>query len=143
LCSQNFMANAIEAQIDAVNDDGSLTASGKVLEGLDYLFTCMFTIELGLNLFCHWLHEFFTSGWNVLDLVVVSLSLVALGPVPIPISIVRMIRVFRVIRVFGRFETLNHIVRALTTAITPVLNAFSILLIFVFMCKSNLNHRRR
>ena len=102
---------------------------------MDYLFTSMFTIELGLNLFCHWLQEFFTSGWNVLDLVVVSLSLVALGPVPIPISIVRMIRVFRVIRLFGRFETLNHIVRALTTAIVPVLNAFSILLIFVFMCK--------
>ena len=96
----------------------------------------MFTIELGLNLFCNWFREFFSIGWNVLDLVVVILSLVALGPIPIPISIVRMIRVFRVIRVFGRFETLNHIVRALTTAIQPVLNAFSILLIFVFMCKS-------
>ncbi len=134
---QNFLANAVEAQIEVSNEDGSLTPNGKVLEGLDYLFTSMFAIELGLNLFCHWFHDFFTSGWNVLDLVVVSLSLVALGPVPIPISIVRMIRVFRVIRVFGRFETLNHIVRALTTAINPVLNAFSILLIFVFMCESS------
>ena len=129
------MANAIEAQIDVVNQDGSLTSSGKALEALDYLFTCMFTFELGLNLFCHWLREFFNSGWNVLDLVVVILSLVALGPIPIPVSIIRMIRVFRVMRVFGRFETLNHIIRALTTAINPVLNAFSILLIFVFMCK--------
>ena len=133
---QNFLANAIEAQINTENIDGSLTYEGKILQILDYIFTSLFTIELGLNLFCNWFREFFSVGWNVLDLVVVILSLVALGPIPIPISIVRMIRVFRVIRVFGRFETLNHIVRALTTAIQPVLNAFSILLIFVFMCKS-------
>ena len=133
---QNFLANAIEAQINTENIDGSLTYEGKILKILDYTFTSMFTFELGLSLFCYWFREFFSIGWNVLDLVVVILSLVALGPIPIPISIVRMIRVFRVIRVFGRFETLNHIVRALTTAIQPVLNAFSILLIFVFMCKS-------
>ena len=62
----------------------------------------MFLLELLLNLYCNWFWEFFESGWNLLDLVVVTLSLVALGPIPIPISVVRMIRVFRVIRVFGR-----------------------------------------
>jgi hypothetical protein len=135
LLRQNFLANAVEAQIEVENADGSLTSNGRFLQGMDFLFTSMFAVELVLNLYCHWLRPFFCSGWNVLDLIVVALSLIALGPIPIPISVVRMIRVFRVVRLFGRFESLTHIVRALTSAITPVLNAFSILLIFIFMCE--------
>jgi hypothetical protein len=118
-----------------MNPDGSQNDNGKMLEYLDYFFTGMFTIELCMNLYCNWLRDFFASGWNILDLIVVCLSLIALGPMPIPVSIIRMSRVFRVIRLFGRFESLSHIVLALTKAIQPVLNAFSILLIFVFLCE--------
>jgi hypothetical protein len=32
---------------------------------LDYFFTGLFTIELLINLFAHWLVPFFCSGWNL------------------------------------------------------------------------------
>ena len=38
------------------------------------------------------------------DLFVVSMSLVALGPIDLPISILRLMRAFRIIRMFGRIK---------------------------------------
>jgi hypothetical protein len=70
------------------------------------------------------------------DLFVVSLSLVALGPIDIPVSILRLMRAFRIIRMFGRIKTLRNIVGALTASILPVLNAFVILLVFASICGS-------
>ena len=68
------------------------------------------------------------------DLFVVTMSLVALGPIDLPISILRLMRAFRIIRLFGRIKTLRNIVTALTTSILPVLNAFVILLVIASIC---------
>ena len=40
----------------------------------------------------------------------------------------------QVIRLFGRMQSLKNIVAALTTAIAPVFNAFTILLIVAAIC---------
>jgi hypothetical protein len=68
------------------------------------------------------------------DLFVVSMSLVALGPIDMPVSILRLMRAFRIIRMFGRIKTLRNIVTALTASILPVLNAFVILLVVASIC---------
>jgi hypothetical protein len=39
-----------------------------------------------------------TYRWNVLDFVVVTMSLVALGPINAPVSIIRVTRAFRAVR---------------------------------------------
>ena len=70
------------------------------------------------------------------DFFVVVMSLIALGPIDMPISILRLMRAFRIIRMFGRINTLRNIVTALTASITPVLNAFVILLVFASICES-------
>ena len=70
------------------------------------------------------------------DLFVVSMSLVALGPIDMPVSILRLMRAFRIIRMFGRIKTLRNIVTALTASILPVLNAFVILLVVASICGS-------
>ena len=67
------------------------------------------------------------------DLVVVFVSLLAVGVNEIPgISVLRLLRVFRVIRLFGRLKSLKKIINALAKSIIPVLNSFVIL--FLITC---------
>ena len=80
--------------------------------------------------------SFVGDGWNIFDICVVSLSLVALGPIPMPINVVRSVRAFRVLRFFGRVGALRDIISALTAAVLPVLNAFLVLFIVAAICKS-------
>ena len=87
-----------------------------------------------MNLFAHWLRPFLGSGWSLLDAAVVLLSLVALGPVSIPVTVVRLLRVFRVVRLFGRLRALRKMVSALSASVVPMANAFFILFIIASIC---------
>ena len=113
---------------------GNITPVGRRLELLDTLFTAVFAAELAVNMYAHWLREFVSDGWNAFDCAVVALSLIALGPVRMPINVLRSLRAFRVVRLFGRLGSLRDIVASLTAAITPVLNAFLIMFIVGSIC---------
>ncbi len=125
-----------EAQLvhSLVNDDGSPTAIGDVLNNLNLFFTAAFTAELLLNLAVHWWMPFFSSGWNLLDMVVVALSLAALGPIDLPMTVLRMMRVFRVIRLFGRMRELKKMIIACMSSLIPMMNAFLIMVIIASIC---------
>ncbi len=123
---------------ELTNEDGSLNSDGLILDAVDTFFTSIFTVELLINMFANWFKRFVLDGWNQLDFIVVSLSLVALGPVSMPINVIRVMRAFRVIRLFGRLKSLKNIVGALTSSILPVMNAFLILLIVASICESSL-----
>ena len=71
----------------------------------------------------------------MLDALVVVMSLVALGPVGIPVTVLRFMRVFRVIRLFGRMRVLKRMISALTLSIVPMMNAFLILFIILSICE--------
>ena len=64
------------------------------------------------------------------DLLVVSISLVSLifGDMP-GVKSLRILRAFRVMRLFGRLQSLRQIIAALTQSIIPVLNAFLIMML--------------
>ena len=90
---------------------------------MDTFFTVAFTVELCINLFAHWFRPFFTNGWSLLDLVVVTFSLMALDPsLNIPVNVVRTIRAFRVCRFFGKIGELKRIVHAISKSVIPVMN---------------------
>ncbi len=122
------------------DDDGTLTGLGESLEHLDTLFTALFTAELAINAYAHWFRSFALDGWNMFDSIVVSLSLVALGPIDMPINVLRSLRAFRVVRLFGRMGALRDIIASLTAAIVPVLNAFLIMLIVSSICEQSLEN---
>ena len=105
---QNFIANLLEAQFtgDLYDAAGRQTALGRGMDLSNYCFTAIFTAELLVNLFAHWLWPFLSNPWSLLDAFVVLMSLVALGPVNIPMTILRLMRAFRVIRLFGRLKVL-------------------------------------
>ncbi|EKX39507.1 hypothetical protein GUITHDRAFT_114473 [Guillardia theta CCMP2712] len=126
LITINFLANA--AQSELLPKEGSSMANFFAV--LDDLFTILFTIELGLNLISHWFWPFISDGWSVFDFVIVSISLIAMIVGNLPgVKSLRLMRAFRVLRLFGRLQSLRQIITALTHSIVPVLNAFLIMLL--------------
>ena len=100
------------------------------------IFTILFTAELVFNMVSHWFKRFFENGYNIIDLIAISFSLAALGPLNVNFSVLRLIRACRVIRVFGRFKSLKAIISALAASLIPVVNAFVILMLLIAICKS-------
>ena len=104
----------------------------KILEYSNDVFTIIFTVELMINLFANWFYEFFRNSWSCFDALVVVLSLITLGPLNLPINVLRALRV---LRIFGRCKALKKILAALSASIIPMMNAFFILLIVVMICE--------
>jgi hypothetical protein len=114
------------------NPDGSETPLMSALDDLNFSLTIVFAFELLVNLYAHWLRDFVQSSWSVFDAAVVSLSLITLGPLNLPVSVLRALRV---LRLFGRFEALKKILAALSASIVPMLHSFLIMLIVAMICE--------
>jgi hypothetical protein len=104
----------------------------QLLDTMNIVFTVIFSIELAINLFSYSFREFISSRWSVFDFCVVILSLVSLGPLDMPVNILRALRV---VRLFGRLKAVKKILEALSASIVPMLNAFFIMLIVAMICK--------
>lgn len=124
----NFVMNIVEKTIDPDPDNRSAESLWSFCE---YFFNVVFTIELAINMYSFWFWEFWNSGWNVFDFVVVSIGLMSVLQVPLPgpLKLLRMMRAFRVFRLFKRIKSLRKIIAALGRAVPGVVNAFVILLI--------------
>jgi voltage-gated sodium channel len=132
LICANFVTNALEAQMSnsLYNDDGSPSSFKQILEEMDLFFTIVFLAELALNMYAHLLWEFLKDGWCIFDTIVVMASLFTLvktGDSNATLTIFRMLRAFRVIRIFGRLRAIRSIINALTNSLIPVMNAFFIM----------------
>lgn len=122
----NFIVNAVEAQImDKEDEVVQLT-----FQIFEYFFTVVFTLELVLNMYAFWFFEFFQSGWNWFDFIVVCIGLITLFVPSLPgVTTLRLMRAFRVFRLFKRLESLRKIINALEAALPGCANAFSILVL--------------
>ena len=134
---QNFGTSILDAQFFAllVNEDGTLSHLGQTDASINVLFTFAFTVELLFNLFGNWFSRFVLNGWNWFDVVIVSTSLTAYAMPTIPDWLVKLMRAFRVIRLFGRVKALKTMITAVTASIIPMMNAFVILIIVLGICE--------
>lgn len=106
-----ILINAVLLGLDA---DPALPRGPRLALALaDAVITGVFVLELGLKLYA-FRGGFFRSGWNVFDLVVVGISL---APASGAFSILRALRVFRVLRAFSLVPALRRVVDALFKAI--------------------------
>jgi hypothetical protein len=132
---QNFCVSAAEAQLQMeslFHPDGSPTGAKQTLDILNIVFTFIFTIELLVNMLSQTIREFIVNGWSIFDTVVVLMSLIVLGPLDFPMS---MLRALRVVRLFGRLKSSKKILSALSVSLIPMCNAFFIMLIVAMMCE--------
>lgn len=121
----NFILNAVEAQYVVVPDD-----MVTVFTIFEDIFTVIFTVELSLNMYAHWCWKFWSSGWNIFDFLVVTVSLLARTLAGIPgITQLRLVRAFRVFRLVKRFKALRIILLAIEQALPGCANAAAILVL--------------
>ncbi|TKS77316.1 Voltage-dependent L-type calcium channel subunit alpha-1D CHCACHA1D [Collichthys lucidus] len=115
----------------------------KILGYADYVFTSMFTFEILVKMtaFGAFLHKgaFCRNYFNLLDLLVVGVSLVSFGIQSSAISVVKILRVLRVLRplrAINRAKGLKHVVQCVFVAIRTIGNIMIVttLLQFMFAC---------
>ncbi|XP_019623868.1 PREDICTED: voltage-dependent L-type calcium channel subunit alpha-1D-like isoform X5 [Branchiostoma belcheri] len=111
------------------------------LRYMDYVFTTAFTVEILLKVivFGFIMHpgSFCRSAFNLLDLLVVSVSLISIafpkGGVSV-VKILRVLRVLRPLRAINRAKGLKHVVQCVFVAIKSIGNIMLVtfLLQFIF-----------
>merc|ERR1712130_985142 len=76
--------------------------------------------------------DFWMSGWNWFDFIIVLISLLSVFIANLPgISVLRLFRAFRVFRLFKRVPSLKHIIEGVFASIPGVANAFVVLTILM------------
>ncbi|XP_052745173.1 muscle calcium channel subunit alpha-1 isoform X6 [Bicyclus anynana] len=111
-----------------------------LLSQFDIFFTGIFTLELFLKLITYGLlfHEgaFLRSAFNVLDMLVVCVSLISMSFKSGSISVVKILRVFRVLRplrAINRAKGLKYVVKCVIVAIKTIGNIMLVTYLLQFM----------
>ena len=106
-----------------------------VLHLLDDFCLVVYVVEAALKLSA-WRLRYFRDGWNVFDFVIVALSLIPAGLLPIPFQVARVIRVFRAFRVFrliSAFRQMRVIIEAIIKSLPGVAWTAGLLLIIYYV----------
>ncbi|XP_045643656.1 LOW QUALITY PROTEIN: voltage-dependent L-type calcium channel subunit alpha-1S [Ursus americanus] len=115
----------------------------QILGYFDIAFTSVFTVEIVLKMTTYgaFLHKgsFCRNYFNILDLVVVAVSLISMGLESSAISVVKILRVLRVLRplrAINRAKGLKHVVQCVFVAVRTIGNIVLVttLLQFMFAC---------
>uniref|UniRef100_A0A8C0EGH6 Voltage-dependent L-type calcium channel subunit alpha n=1 Tax=Bubo bubo TaxID=30461 RepID=A0A8C0EGH6_BUBBB len=115
----------------------------QILGYFDIGFTSVFTVEIVLKMTAYgaFLHKgsFCRNSFNILDLLVVAVSLISMGIESSTISVVKILRVLRVLRplrAINRAKGLKHVVQCVFVAIKTIGNIVVVttLLQFMFAC---------
>ncbi|XP_029948019.1 calcium channel, voltage-dependent, L type, alpha 1S subunit, a [Salarias fasciatus] len=115
----------------------------QVLASADIVFTSVFTAEIVLKMTTYGaiLHKgsFCRNSFNILDLLVVGVSLLSMGMESSAISVVKILRVLRVLRplrAINRAKGLKHVVQCVFVAVKTIGNIVlvTMLLDFMFAC---------
>jgi voltage-gated sodium channel len=104
---------------------------GEQLDALDTVFLAIFVVEIAIRIVAHGRRpqDFFRSGWNVFDFVVVGAAFVP--GLSANSTVLRMIRVLRIARLISVVPDLRVILRGLFRSIAPLTGV--LLLTFIVM----------
>ncbi|KAH7974411.1 hypothetical protein HPB49_015094 [Dermacentor silvarum] len=118
----------------------SNTHRNTILNYFDYFFTTVFTIEITLKVIAYGviLHKgsFCRSYFNLLDVLVVCVSLISFGFGDGTISVVKILRVCRVLRplrAINRAKGLKHVVQCVIVAVKTIGNIMLVTFLLNFM----------
>jgi voltage-gated sodium channel len=101
-----------------------------LIEQWNMYFLFIFTAELVLEFFAQGPRRYFSSGWNIFDIIVIGLSYVAVNPA---ISALRTLRVVRVFRLVSAVPQMRRVVEALFGAMPGIMASFAILSIVFYI----------
>ncbi|MEZ5959828.1 MAG: ion transporter [Hyphomonadaceae bacterium] len=101
-----------------------------LIEQWNMYFLFIFTAELALEFLAQGPRKYFSSGWNIFDVIVVGLSYIAVSPA---ISALRTLRVVRVFRLVSAVPQMRRVVEALFGAMPGILASFAILAVVFYI----------
>lgn len=142
---QSFIAGTIVTTFTCTVVDAQVKPSAESrlnsnLESINLACTVIFIVELTINVTAHGVVDFLQGegrwGWNIFDVVVVLMSLIELVVNSRSMGLLRVLRAFRIVKLFRRFKALHLIVQCLSSAISPVSNALFILAVLscIYAC---------
>ncbi|KAL1129887.1 hypothetical protein AAG570_012831, partial [Ranatra chinensis] len=147
LCNHSHFSNVIlvcimvsSALLAAEDPLSAESPRNKILVYFDYFFTTVFTIEICLKMISYGfvLHDgaFCRSAFNLLDLLVVCVSLISVffssGAISV-VKILRVLRVLRPLRAINRAKGLKHVVQCVIVAVKTIGNIVLVTCLLQFM----------
>merc|ERR1719510_657270 len=132
-----MISSAMLAAEDPLNSNSE---RNQILNYFDYFFTTIFTIEVCLKLISYGviLHpgSFCRAAFNLLDILVVAVSLISFifssGAISV-VKILRVLRVLRPLRAINRAKGLKHVVQCVIVAVKTIYNILLVTLLLIFM----------
>ncbi|MFT4793824.1 MAG: voltage-gated sodium channel [Paracoccaceae bacterium] len=120
---QNFILGVIlfnAVILGLETSDAAMQRAGPLILLLDEICLGVFVVEIALKLFGRGLN-FFRSGWNIFDFVIVGISLV---PASQSLSVLRALRILRLLRVVSVAPSLRRVVEGLINALPGMGSVF-------------------
>jgi len=109
--------------------DAVMARAGGLIVFLDRACLAVFLTELAAKLLTQG-RRFFTSGWNVFDLLVVG---IAVAPATQGLSVLRALRVMRVLRVISISSALRRVVEGFVRALPGMASVFLLMGIIFYI----------
>ena len=116
-----ILINAITLGMDT--DEQIVSSYGNILFWIDRIILIIFSIELLLKFYAY-RHRFFTSGWNLFDLVIV---MIAWAPTSGPLAVLRALRILRILRLISVVPQLRRVVSAIGHSIPGMVSVVGVL----------------
>lgn len=123
-----IIANAVALGLDA--NFGPAWKYHHLIDDLDKYFLWIFTAELVFEFLAQGPKRYFRNGWNIFDVIVVSVCYVAISPA---ISALRTLRVLRVFRLVSAVPQMRRVVEALFGALPGILATSAILFVVFYI----------
>ncbi|XP_064631937.1 muscle calcium channel subunit alpha-1-like isoform X8 [Lineus longissimus] len=147
VCNHSYFGNVIlacimisSAMLAAEDPLDANSERNNILNHFDYFFTTVFTIEITFKVIAYGLvlHKgsFCRSLFNILDMIVVLVSLISFvlnnGAISV-VKILRVLRVLRPLRAINRAKGLKHVVQCVIVAVKTIGNIMLVTCLLEFM----------
>lgn len=100
-----------------------------IIDVLDHVCLFIFCFELALKLIVQ-RFSFFRDGWNVFDFLVIAVALV---PASGPLSVLRALRVFRLMRLVTAIPSMRRVINGMFAAIPGTASVGGVLLVMFYV----------
>ncbi|CAF0840530.1 unnamed protein product [Rotaria sordida] len=118
----------------ALDQPGQSEKMTRILTVGNYVFTSIFATESILKIIALTPAKFFKNGWNVFDLIIVTVSVVELGLAGVKgLSVLRSFRLLRVFKLAKSWQTLNRLISIIGKSIGALGNLTLVLGIIIFI----------
>jgi voltage-gated sodium channel len=122
-----ILINAVTLGLET--SDYMVERFGILLTVIDRLALGIFTLEILLKLF-GWRKDFFRSGWNIFDILIVTIAWL---PTTGALSVLRALRVLRILRLLSVSPQLNRVVTAIGKSIPGMFSVTGVLSLIFYV----------